>query len=87
MRCKSFNLAVLTKQGWCLIALVWQAKYFPGDSFLNAQLGSQPSFTLRSVLFVRELLDCFGGLVVAVMLKFGCTSGFLDQVHFALYLL
>ena len=67
MRCKSFNLAVLTKQGWCLIALVWQAKYFPGDSFLNAQLGSQPSFTLRSVLSVRELLDCFGGLVVVVI--------------------
>ncbi|KAL0290929.1 UNVERIFIED_CONTAM: putative mitochondrial protein [Sesamum calycinum] len=49
---KTFNRALLAKQGWRLIkkpdSLVSQtlkAKYFPGLSFLDAQLGSRPSLT------------------------------------------
>jgi len=46
-----FNKALLAKQGWRLIqnslsltARIFQAKYYPHLSFLNASFGSRPSF-------------------------------------------
>ena len=58
-----FNLAFLAKQGWRLLAQqtslffrVFQAKYFPRDSFFMTKLGSNPSFIWRSILAIRDLL-------------------------------
>lgn len=48
----SFNKALFTKQGWKLItnpssllARVMKVKYYLRENFMNAGLGSQPSFT------------------------------------------
>uniref|UniRef100_A0A2N9ELG4 Reverse transcriptase zinc-binding domain-containing protein n=1 Tax=Fagus sylvatica TaxID=28930 RepID=A0A2N9ELG4_FAGSY len=58
-----FNTALLAKQCWRLLTnqqslffRVFKAKYFPSCSFLDAQLGSAPSFIWRSFLSGRELL-------------------------------
>ena len=58
-----FNTALLSKQCWRLLThqqslffRVFKAKYFPSCSFLDAQLGSSPSFIWRSFLSGRELL-------------------------------
>jgi hypothetical protein len=59
-----FNLALLAKQGWRLIqqpnsllAQVLKGMYFPGATFLQAKIGANPSFTWRSMLNVRPLLE------------------------------
>lgn len=56
-------MALLAKQGWrllrhsyCLLARVYKARYYPNGCFLSAQLGSNPSFTRRSLLGSRGLL-------------------------------
>jgi hypothetical protein len=61
---EAFNLALLAKQGWRLIqqpnsllAQVLKGKYFPKDSFLQAKLGVNPSFTWRSLINARSLLE------------------------------
>jgi hypothetical protein len=58
-----FNTALLSKQCWRLLDnhqslffRVFKAKYFPLCSFLDAKLGSAPSFLWRSFLSGRELL-------------------------------
>jgi hypothetical protein len=58
-----FNKALLAKQGWrllqnpdSLIAQVLKAKYFPQTSFLDADLGSRPSYMWRSLLSSKDLL-------------------------------
>jgi hypothetical protein len=58
-----FNTALLSKQCWRLLVnqqslffRVFKAKYFPVCSFLDAKLGSAPSFLWRSFLSGRELL-------------------------------
>ncbi|KAL6558240.1 hypothetical protein OROMI_018590 [Orobanche minor] len=60
---RSFNTALLSKQGWrilsnphSLLASVYKAKYFPHSSFLEARIGSRPSWTGRSILESRSLL-------------------------------
>jgi hypothetical protein len=47
----SFNKALLAKQGWRLlqdpdsmVGKILKAKYFPNESFLEAKLGSKPSY-------------------------------------------
>ena len=58
-----FNTALLSKQCWRLIEnqpslffRVFKAKYFPSCSFLDAKMGSSPSFLWRNFLSGRELL-------------------------------
>jgi len=59
-----FNKALLAKQGWRIMkepnsvaAKILISKYFPNSSFLEAQLGSKPSFAWRSLFNARELLS------------------------------
>lgn len=61
---KAFNLALLAKQGWHIIQnpsyllhKVLEAKYFGSTSFLEAQLGKRPSYTWRSLLEARSILE------------------------------
>ena len=49
---KAFNLTLLAKQGWRISQVidslshqVLKAKYFPDSTFLEAQLGKNPSYT------------------------------------------
>ena len=53
----TFNLAMLAKQAWRLIHgthslfyHVYKARYFPTCLFMDAKLGSNPSFVWRSLL-------------------------------------
>lgn len=59
----SFNQALIVKQGWrvmqnlkALMTHVLNARYFKCSSFMEAKLGSKPSFTWRSILWGRQLL-------------------------------
>ena len=53
---QAFNLAFLAKQAWriltnpsSLVACILKAKYYPYCDVLNASLGSNPSYTWRSI--------------------------------------
>ena len=54
---------MLAKHGWkfltkphTLVAQIYKAKYFPTTNFLEATLGSNPSFTWRSVWMAKSIL-------------------------------
>ena len=58
---KTFNLALLAKQGWriqqnpnSLVYRVYKAKYFAKGSFGQAQLGKRPSYTWRSIMAAKR---------------------------------
>jgi hypothetical protein len=58
-----FNTALLAKQSWRLLNnphslffRVFKARYFPWSTFLEAQLGSNPSFLWRSILSGKEVI-------------------------------
>ena len=60
----SFNQALVAKQGWrimqspnSLVAKVLKARYFKHEGFMNARLGSKPSFIWRSVLWGRQVIQ------------------------------
>ena len=60
---KSFNLALLAKQGWrlmqcqdSLLFKVYKAKYFQHTSFLEASILNHSSFALRSITCGRDLI-------------------------------
>uniref|UniRef100_A0A803PW73 Reverse transcriptase n=1 Tax=Cannabis sativa TaxID=3483 RepID=A0A803PW73_CANSA len=60
---RDFNLSLLGKQGWRLLtrpqslaARLFKARYYPNGTFLNAQLGSNPSFVWRSILESQSLI-------------------------------
>ena len=59
----AFNFAMLAKQAWRLLNhqnslffRVYKARYFPNVSFLEAELGSNPSYIWRSLLKAREII-------------------------------
>lgn len=59
----AFNLAMLAKQAWRLIqgghspfVRVYKAHYFPNCSFMEVELGCNPSFVWRSLLEARGLI-------------------------------
>lgn len=61
---RDFNLALMGKQGWCLISnenslvsKVYNARYYPNDSFLTAKIGNNPSYVWRSILESQVLLN------------------------------
>ena len=61
---KLFNIALLAKQGWrlqtnssSLFYRVYKAKYFLRCDFLEATLGSQPSFAWRSILSAQAVVE------------------------------
>ncbi|CAL1389303.1 unnamed protein product [Linum trigynum] len=56
-----FNIALLGKQVWnlinnpkSLVARMLNAKYYPNTDILQAQLGSDPSYTWRSILVAQK---------------------------------
>lgn len=60
---KTFNLALLAKQGWRLqtnssplFHRVYKAKYFPMCDFLEADMGRQPSYAWRSLMAAQALV-------------------------------
>ena len=57
-----FNLSLLSKQGWkflsdhsALVTQIYRAKYFQ-HTFLHANLGSNPSYTWRSIHATKDLI-------------------------------
>ena len=59
-----FNIAMLGKQGWhfltnpnSLVARLFKARYFPNTSFLEASLGSNPSYIWRSILAAQTAIS------------------------------
>ena len=59
----TFNLAMLAKQAWRLInqlnslfIRVYIARYFSSCSFLEAELGSNPSYVWRSQLQAQDII-------------------------------
>ena len=62
---QAFNLALLAKQAWrilsnpiTLVARILKEKYFPFCDILHTDLGSNPSFTQRSIFNSLEVLRC-----------------------------
>lgn len=57
---RTFNIALLSKQCWrlmmhpdSLLGRIFQARYFPNATFLEATMGSRPSATWLSIMQVR----------------------------------
>ena len=60
---QAFNLAMLAKQTWHLIHntrslfyRVYKSKYFPNCSFMDAEMGNNPSYVWRSLLVARDII-------------------------------
>lgn len=58
-----FNLALLAKQGWCLlhndsslVSKVLKGKYYPCTSFLEAKLSHNCSYTWKSLMAAKYIL-------------------------------
>jgi hypothetical protein len=61
---EKFNQALLAKQGWqlvqnpnSLVARVLKAKYFPNGTFMESNMGNNPSFAWRSIWNAKKLLQ------------------------------
>lgn len=60
---RSFNVAMLAKQGWRLlnnenplVTNILKTRYFPNIDFLNAKLGDNPSYMWRSILEAQDVV-------------------------------
>ncbi|XP_074377352.1 putative mitochondrial protein AtMg00310 [Apium graveolens] len=60
---KKFNVAMLAKQGWrlingdnSLVTRLMKAKYYPNNEFIDATLGSNPSYVWRSILQPQHVI-------------------------------
>ena len=60
---EAFNLALLAKKAWRLIHnthslfyRVYKSRYFSNWSFLDAELGRNPSYVWRSLLAARDVI-------------------------------
>lgn len=60
---QDFNVALLGKQAWrltvkmdTLVAKVYEARYYPEGTFLNAKLNGNPSYIWRSIMEAQVLL-------------------------------
>ncbi|CAH9098998.1 unnamed protein product [Cuscuta epithymum] len=87
-RIREFNLAMLAKQGWRLVkdteslmSCVLQARYYPHSTFLQAKLGSNPSFIWRSIFETQEIIKNNTRRRVGMVLRsrFGQMHGSLEQ--------
>jgi hypothetical protein len=61
---EKFNQALLAKHGWqlvqnpnSLVASVLKAKYFPNGTFMESNMGNNPSFAWRSIWNAKKLLQ------------------------------
>ena len=59
----AFNLSLLTKLAWKLVQKtdslfyrIYKARYFPNSTFLDAEMGHNPSYVWHSLLSAREVL-------------------------------
>ena len=59
----NFNIAMLSKQGWrllsnphTLISKILKARYYPKSSFVEASLGSNPSYAWRSIMAAQKVI-------------------------------
>ena len=60
---RKFNLSMMAKQGWRLlkesnplVSAVMKARYYPNSSFLDAEVGSNPSYFWRSILASMDVI-------------------------------
>ncbi|XP_019179199.1 PREDICTED: uncharacterized protein LOC109174417 [Ipomoea nil] len=60
---KEMNLALLGKQAWrlltrpsSLVALVYKSRYYPNISFLDAELGGNPSYIWRGIVEAKNVI-------------------------------
>uniref|UniRef100_A0A7N2MB57 Uncharacterized protein n=1 Tax=Quercus lobata TaxID=97700 RepID=A0A7N2MB57_QUELO len=60
---QAFNLALLAKQAWrlihnthSLVYRVYKPRYFPNCSFMDVELGNNPSYVWRSLLAARNII-------------------------------
>ncbi|XP_031101746.1 uncharacterized protein LOC116005640 [Ipomoea triloba] len=60
---RAFNLAMLGKQAWrfllnpnSLVARIYKARYYPRTSFIDATIGSCPSYCWRSIMAAHDLI-------------------------------
>ena len=60
---RAFNLSLLTKLAWKLVQKtdslfyrIYKARYFPNSTFLDAEMGHNPSYVWHSLLSAREVL-------------------------------
>ncbi|XP_075674872.1 putative mitochondrial protein AtMg00310 [Castanea sativa] len=60
---QAFNLSLLAKQAWrfihkthSLFYKVYKSRYFPNCSFMDAELGINPSYVWRSLLAARDVI-------------------------------
>lgn len=60
----TFNKALLAKQGWnlisnptSLVARVLKARYYPHSSFFAANVGNNASYTWRSIVGAKDILE------------------------------
>ena len=60
---QAFNLAMLAKQVWQLILnthslfyQVYKVRYFPNCSFMDVEIGNNPSYVWRSLLAAKEVI-------------------------------